>query len=1161
MTSHLNAFAPCVVPGEPRLTENALKVLQARYLKKNEAGQCEETPAALFWRVAAHIAAAERLYGATSSEQQAWTQRFYDLMARGHFMPNSPTLMNAGREMGMLSACFVLPVRDSINEIFDSIKHTALIQKAGGGTGFAFDELRPTGDYIASSGGTTSGPISFWRAFSEATNAIQQGAFRRGANMGMMYVHHPDILKFLHAKQDLNQFTNYNISVKITDAWMEEFLADPDSPQVVRNPRTGKAFVIPRDVDVWKYDVRSLIEIDCVDPVAAVPDAAGTRPAYYTAPRLTGRLPAHLAGKVYTKRDIWSFIIEHAWQTGEPGVVFIDRINEANPTPHIGRMEATNPCGEQPLLPYEACNLGSINLGAFIRNACSSQAEVDWPALRDCVHLSTRFLDDVIDVNNYPLEQIDAICKGNRKIGLGIMGFADALYKLNVPYNSDAGVAWGERFMKFVNDEAHNYSEQLARLRGVFPNWYGSRWQSAGRPMRNACVTTVAPTGTISIIANCSGGVEPMFSLAFLRNVLRGQKQGEKPLIEVNDTFVAVARERGFYSEALLERIATEGTLAHIDAIPEDVRRVFVCAHDVTPDWHMQMQAAFQRHNDSSISKTINFPTTASVEDVERIYRLAFELRCKGVTVYRDGCRSHQPMALKDSDKKHAQRAKKPARAPHAAVAPALPLASKQLEAAVAEHQANPLASTALRPGAGPARANPADADCTEPASHGDGHEAPQAPCGTGAGDSRSDGGPAHAARAAGNGSQGLAVQGNGAKGHRPATLRAESYSEARRAATPPTAPPVLATPAARVPGGPSTGPAGSIKPSAVQAGSIEPGAVAASFANQTATRNAAAEAAAARRTPPLEPQDLPAILSGLRIRQMTPFGNMHVKITVDPRSDRELEVFAQLGKGGDVATSDLEAICRMISLWLRSGGTLKHVVKQLEGIGSSLQIPTRMGRIMSLGDGLACALKKYVTAKQHFGLRAILLGEIDPAELDNPTPKLPGRVVVDRALADRALDQAPLTNGGNGHAPQPPHPQPNRDREGAGFSPPQPNRDREREAFDPHVQASEGLLLRESILAANGNGHADALDSDMHAHAEPPESDLHDPTDPDAGMVMSAPLGQESDSAPQDATAVVVRRARDIAQGYRVHCPECDSELALQEGCRKCHSCGWSAC
>lgn len=795
-----------------RLSANALKVLEARYLIKDETGACREAPAQLFRRVARTIAGAELRYNADPLNRSAWEERFYQLMARGQFMPNSPTLMNAGREMGMLSACFVLPVRDSIDEIFDSIKHTALIQKAGGGTGFAFDELRPTGDYIKSSGGSTSGPISFWRAFSEATNAIQQGAFRRGANMGMMYIDHPDILKFLHAKQDLNQFTNYNISVKMTDAWMEAFRAAPDAPHVVRNPRTGKTYYLPRNLEIWSYDIRSLVPTES----------------------LGGKVEA---GAYYSRRDIWMIIVNQAWQTGEPGVVFIDRINEFNPTPHVGRMEATNPCGEQPLLPYEACNLGSINLAAFIRNGGSPAAEVNWAALRTCVHDCTRFLDNVIDVNNYPLPQIDAICKANRKIGLGVMGFADALYQLGVPYNSAEGVAWGERFMKFLNDEAHACSEQLALARGNFPNWKGSTWDTQHhRPMRNACCTTVAPTGTISIIADCSCGIEPLFSLVFYRNVLKGQAQGKKPLIEVNQIFERVLAERGLESTEILEQIATDGTLAHVAGIPDDLRKIFVCAHDVTPEWHVRMQAAFQQHCDASISKTINFPESATAADVETIYRLSYDLRCKGVTVYRDGCRKSQPMALKKSEKS----------APPAAAAPKEPAPRESLQAKVTE----------------------------------------------------------------------------------------------------------------------------------------------------------------------MEPATLPDILSSVRVKQMTPFGNMHVQITVDPKQERELEVFAQLGKGGDLANSDLEAICRLTSLWLRSGGRLKHVIQQLKGIGSSLQVSTKEGKIMSLGDGLARALARYARAKSYVGLHALLLGDFDPAELD----KVQQGLVVETAPAGRANGKTNGNGHGNGH-------------------------------------------------------------------------------------------------------------------------------------------------
>jgi ribonucleoside-diphosphate reductase alpha chain len=1035
---------------EPSLTENGRKVLEARYLKKDEAGQCVETPSQLYRRVARTIADVELVYGATVAERDAWEERFYELMSSRRFMPNSPTLMNAGREMGMLSACFVLPVGDSVVDIFNSIKHTALIQKAGGGTGFAFDELRPTGDLIKSSGGTTSGPITFWRAFSEATNAIQQGAFRRGANMGMMYVHHPDILKFLYAKQDLNQFTNYNISVKLTDTWMEEFRANPDSPQVVRNPRDGKSYVIPRNVDIWKHNIRDLVAVDCVEPVPS-----RGRAKYFTSPRLVGRLPADLAGKVYTKRDIWNIIVQNAWQTGEPGVVFIDRINEQNPTPHVGRIEATNPCGEQPLLPYEACNLGSLNLGLFVRDACTPAASVDWDALRQTVHLATRYLDNVLDANNYPLPEIEAVCLANRKIGLGIMGFADALFKLGVAYDSEEGIAWGEQFMRFVNDEAHACSEELARRRGCFPNWKGSIWQTKHhRPMRNAAVTTVAPTGTISIIANCSGGVEPMFSLAFMRNVLRGQRQGDKPLFEVNETFQHVARERGFLSDDLLERLVREGSLARVEGVPDELKRVFVCAHDIEPEWHARMQAAFQRHCDSAISKTINFPHDASVVDVERIYHLAYELGCKGVTVYRDGCRDLQPMALK-----------------------------KDEAALVADSDAVPKGD------------NPA--------------------AGTKA-------------------SEGLLAN------------RAEV--KVAPAAPPPN---VLATPPAS--------------------------------AGRPAPR------------PTIEPADLPEIVSGFRIRQLTPFGNMHVKITVDPVSGRELEVFAQLGKGGDVANSDLEGLCRTASLWLRAGGSLLPLIKQWEGIGSSLQIPTRAGRIMSLPDGLACALKKYMRAKERFGLRALLLGEIDPAELDNPLPAPHDRSVasLDRAVGatpavralpgERPLDSATATSYDDGDAPSATGTVERRLTDPAA---------RVNDAFERRARARADLSAHDTAGGDDGKGHGNgngngngknrAVGRVLVVSAEHDCEEVEESGEPARSVrlpaVAEASVAVETEAEASTACATLVangpeavavrspisppRHVHDAAEGYILRCPECGGVVARQEGCLKCaQHCGWAAC
>ncbi|MBI3819312.1 MAG: vitamin B12-dependent ribonucleotide reductase [Planctomycetes bacterium] len=739
---------------DPNIRANALKVLQARYLIKDDKGKSVEAPKQLYWRVAMTIANAERSFpGCTEERVEFWAKRFYELMADGTYMPNSPTLMNAGREMGMLSACFVLPVEDSIEGIFSSIKATALIQKAGGGTGFDFSRLRPSGDVVKSSGGTTEGPLSFIQVFSAATNAIQQGAFRRGANMGMLRVDHPDVLGFVTIKDDLSKLTNYNISISVTDEYINQLRADQNAPHRVMNPRSGEWRVLSR------------------------PD-----------------------GTVVTVGELWNLIIDHAWRSGEPGVIFIDRINATNPTLHIGRMEATNPCGEQPLLPFEACNLGSINVAKFVKRE-NGRGKLDEKAFRKVVRECVRFLDNVVEVNNYPLTEIREMCLGNRKIGLGVMGFADALYEMGLSYCSDEGVKFGEDVMRILNDESHDSSEALAEERGSFPFWPGSSWQQNGRKMRNACSTTVAPTGTISIIAGCSGGIEPLFSLAFFRQVLDGQR-----LTEVHDAFMRVANERDFYNNELIERIAAEGSIQHFEEIPEDVRKVYVCAHDVTPDWHMRMQAAFQKHCDASISKTINFPNEASVEDVRAIYEMAIDLNVKGVTVYRDGCRDRQPMAL----------------------------------------------STTKRPGSNETQ----------------------------------------------------------------------------------------------IGGGES--------------------AAAAGVAEATEIR----------------PVRLPEIMPSLRIRQMTPFGNMHVKISVDPKTDREREVFAQLGKGGDIANSDLEAICRMISLFLRCNGSLEMVVNQLDGIGSSLSIPSRDGRILSLADGLAKALTRYLAAKKKYTLRALLLGEVSAEEL-----------------------------------------------------------------------------------------------------------------------------------------------------------------------------------
>ena len=610
-------------PGDvPQLSKNALTVLQNRYLTKDEDGKCIETPAQLFSRVAALVAEAESKYGAGVGEIKKWHKRFYDFLASLKFLPNSPALMNANRPNGMLSACFVLPIGDSIEAIFEAVKQTALIQKAGGGTGFSFDKLRPTGDRVSSSGGTTSGPMSFWRVFSETTNAIQQGAFRRGANMGMMSVGHPDILKFLYAKQNLKAFTNFNISVKITDDWMDTLLKSGDTLHIVKNPRTQMEYLLPRQIDIASYTINDLY-------------------------KLTGRGSGDKGreGQFYSVRDIWKMIIRCATESGEPGVVFIDRINRDNPTPSLGRIEATNPCGEQPLLDFEACTLGSINLTRFVKlpvNSSQTASDMDWPALAEAVKLAVRFLDNIIDVCNYPVRDTVRLAQANRKIGLGIMGFADCLFLLGIPYDSQQGVEFGANLMRFINQTACQAGSELADLRGPFPNWNDSIWRTEKKKkIRNASITCVAPTGTISIIADCSCGIEPVYSLVFLRQVLGGEK-----LLQVNPIFRQIAEKAGFYSKKLEEAIAQTGSIQKVPSIPPEIRKIFKCAYDISPKWHIRMQAAFQQHCDAAVSKTINFPEEATEADVDKAYKLAYQLDCKGITIYRRGSREQEPMTL-----------------------------------------------------------------------------------------------------------------------------------------------------------------------------------------------------------------------------------------------------------------------------------------------------------------------------------------------------------------------------------------------------------------------------------------------------------------------------------------------------------------------------------
>ena len=591
--------------GESAALRNAL--LRQRYLLKDERGRVVETTRAMFTRVAKSVAAVEADYGATEPQVRAATGRFFGLMQQGQFLPNSPTLMNAGHPKGMLSACFVLGVDDSVDGIFEAVWQAALVQTAGGGTGFAFDSLRPAGDAIGATGGLASGPVTFWRVFAEATNAIQQGAHRRGANMGMMSVDHPDILKFITAKQDLAAFTNFNISVKVTDSFMSSLRSHPDCPHTVVNSRTGRKYWLPKTLNLATYKLQDLIE-------AGQTKAPG-----------------------FSHREVWQMIVDNAYATGEPGICFIDHINRDNPTPALGRIEATNPCGEQPLLAGEACNLGSINVSRFVK---PDGGGMDWRALGETVRWGVRFLDDVIDANHYPVPAIRNTTLGNRKIGLGIMGLADALILLGVRYDSVEGVAWASKLAEFIQDRAHSTSEQLAKERGKFPNWKGSIWDVRfGRPMRNASCTTIAPTGSISVIASCSSGIEPVYEFAHQRKAM------DRSFIQIHPLLERRGRREGWLRRAVVDALLQGQPTREITGIPGELKKVLVTAHDVTPEWHIQMQAAVQKGVDSAVSKTVNLPAKATDADVDRIFRMAHELGCKGITVYRDGSRPGQTLS------------------------------------------------------------------------------------------------------------------------------------------------------------------------------------------------------------------------------------------------------------------------------------------------------------------------------------------------------------------------------------------------------------------------------------------------------------------------------------------------------------------------------------
>ncbi len=742
---------------EPPFNDNSVSILKMRYLRKDENRNPLETTKDLVARVAAYIAYPDFVYSGGDEDLYTSSARnFYKMIANREFMPNSPTLMNAGREggMGMLSACFVLPVEDSISAIFEGVTTTAMIQKAGGGTGFTFDHLRPTGDYISSSGGTTSGPISFWRVYAVATDSIQQGAFRRGANMGMFSVEHPDILKFINAKKYMDEFRNYNISVKVTDKWMNTLIASPDAPLVVTNPRGGKKYYVPADIDIMGYTLSDLIPVDKAEDKDLK--------------------------KVYTFGMLWQNIIENAHARGDPGIAFIDRLNEDNPTPALGRIEATNPCGEQPLLPYEACNLGSINLGLMIKDGVP-----DYERIREFTRKGVRFLDNVIEMNLFPDERITEIVKGNRKIGFGVMGWADMLAALKIRYDTPEAIELAEKVMGVIHEEATKETEKLAEERGAFPNFDRSVY-AGGKKRRNATTTTVAPTGTIALIAGASQGIEPFFGNAY------SHRDAEGNIRQIKGPELKRALEaRGVDSEMVFKQLFEGKKLSEIPEVPEDIAQVYVTSHEIPIEKQIQMQAAFQRHVDNAVSKTINLVEEATVEDVDRAYRAAYMAKLKGITVYRNGSDEEQPIIF-----------------------------GKKLEE-------GPLVRRLV--------------------------------------------------------------------------------------------------------------------------GTID------------------------------HPLKVPEMMPAIRIRQETPWGQLHMMLVFDPSNDyRPLEMFSLLGQSGEEEAATLEALGRLGSLHMRSGGDLEVLVDQLIGIGSGITRSTRSGHVSSLAMGLAKAALKFLVARKYFPLEDMLMGRVD---------------------------------------------------------------------------------------------------------------------------------------------------------------------------------------
>ncbi|MBW3000938.1 vitamin B12-dependent ribonucleotide reductase [Candidatus Woesearchaeota archaeon] len=621
-----------LVKKKAKITGNAKVVLERRYLIKDEKGKVCETPEDLFARVAINISLADKKYHEKADIAKT-ANKFYNLMSDCDFTPNSPTLMNAGRELQQLSACFVLPIDDDMSSIMQTLYDTVMVHKSGGGTGFSFSRLRPNGSRIRTTSGTSPGPLSFIRMYNNTTEEVKQGGTRRGANMGILRVDHPDIINFIYAKQDNKAITNFNLSVAVTDKFMQA--VHKNQYYNLINPHTKTHYTleqlssiqhqIHKDAPSLRIssDNKKVIDTHTDDEIGVIRDG----------------------DVLLNARKVFNVIVKMAWHNGEPGIVFIDKVNETNPTPDLAEIESTNPCGEQPLLPYESCNLGSINLANFVK-----KGEIDYDRLSQVVHTTVHFLDNVVDMNKYPLKQIESMTLANRKIGLGVMGFADMLIQLGIPYNSEKGVKLGEKIMKFIDDESKKASAELAKTRGVFPNFKDSIYDKNSKNfkgknllLRNASTTTIAPTGTISIIAGASSGIEPLFAVVFKRtNILY---KGDE-LIEINPFFEKKAKELGFYSKELMKEVSEKGTIHDMDKIPKEVRKTFVTSHDISPEYHIKMQAAFQKYTDNAVSKTVNFPNNATEEDIRKVYELAYELGCKGVTVYRDGSREEQVLNI-----------------------------------------------------------------------------------------------------------------------------------------------------------------------------------------------------------------------------------------------------------------------------------------------------------------------------------------------------------------------------------------------------------------------------------------------------------------------------------------------------------------------------------